>query len=217
MPRILVIDDQRDTLQLLVRVFEKDGYEVDAVSDGAGARELILDAEYDVVFTDLRLGYPFDGLEMLEMVKQSCARTQVVIMTAFSSVESSVLAMKAGAYDYITKPFTAEEVQLLAARAAEKATLTDQARLAVTGADIEPVTATEIVGRSPALMRVMRLVGQVARTDATVLVVGESGTGKELVARAIHQLSPRVDRPFVAVNCGAIPDTLQESELFGHV
>jgi len=217
MPRILVIDDQRDTLQLLVRVFEKEGYEVDAVSDGAGARELILDAEYDVVFTDLRLGYPFDGLEMLEMVKQSCARTQVVIMTAFSSVESSVLAMKAGAYDYITKPFTAEEVQLLAARAAEKATLTDQARLAVTGADIEPVTATEIVGRSPALMRVMRLVGQVARTDATVLVVGESGTGKELVARAIHQLSPRVDRPFVAVNCGAIPDTLQESELFGHV
>jgi len=217
MARILVIDDQQDTLDLLVRVFEKEGYVVDAAADGAGARELLESSEYDVVFTDLRLGYPFDGLEMLELAKHTCPRTQVIIMTAFSSVESSVLAMKAGAYDYITKPFTAEEVQLLAARATEKATLTDQVRLGVTGTDIDPVLATEIVGRSPALMQVMRLVGQVARTDATVLISGESGTGKELVARAIHQLSPRVDRPFVAVNCGAIPENLQESEFFGHV
>jgi DNA-binding NtrC family response regulator len=217
MARILVIDDQQDTLDLLVRVFEKEGYVVDAAADGAGARELLESSEYDVVFTDLRLGYPFDGLEMLEFAKHTCPRTQVIIMTAFSSVESSVLAMKAGAYDYITKPFTAEEVQLLAARATEKATLTDQVRLGATGTDIDPVLATEIVGRSPALMRVMRVVGQVARTDATVLISGESGTGKELVARAIHQLSPRVDRPFVAVNCGAIPENLQESEFFGHV
>ena len=113
MGRILVIDDRQDTLDLLVRVFEDEGYEVDAASDGMGARERILSAEYDVVFTDLRLGYPFDGLEMLELVKQTCARTQVVIMTAFSSVESSVLAMKAGAYDYISKPFNREGSSLL--------------------------------------------------------------------------------------------------------
>lgn len=217
MSRILVIDDQQDTLDLLVRVFEDEGYIVDAAVDGTEARERVESREYDVVFTDLRLGYPFDGLEMLNLVKQTCPRTQVIIMTAFSSVESSLLAMKAGAYDYITKPFTREEVQLLAARASEKATLTDQVRLGATGTDIESVLATEIVGRSPALMRVMRLVGQVARTDATVLISGESGTGKELVARAIHQLSPRVDRPFVPVNCGAIPENLQESEFFGHV
>ncbi|MEE2827736.1 MAG: sigma-54 dependent transcriptional regulator [Myxococcota bacterium] len=217
MARILIIDDQQDILDLMVGVFESEDYEVEGVADGSTARERIVAGEYDVVFTDLRLGYPFDGLEMLELVKQNSPRTQVVIMTAFSSVESSVLAMKAGAYDYITKPFTAEEVLLLAARATERAQLTDQARLAITGTELEPVGATSIVGQSPALMRVMRLVGQVARTDATVLVLGESGTGKELVARAIHQLSPRVKECFVAVNCGAIPETLQESEFFGHV
>ncbi len=218
MPRILVIDDQVETLELLTRLFRTEGYEVDAVSDGDRAVEAIDEVDYDVVFTDLRLGFPYDGLELLEMAKKARPRTQVVIMTAFSSVESSVLAMKAGAYDYITKPFKGEEVLLLAARAAEKAQLTGKVRdlEGKSGFHAKPST-TEIVGRSPAMVRMMRLVGQVARTGATVLIVGESGTGKELVAQAIHQLSPRVDKPFVAVNCGAIPENLQESEFFGHV
>ena len=116
--RILIIDDEAQTLQLLVELFRAERYAVDAVGDGAQARELLGRHEYDVVFTDLRLGYPHDGLEMLELVKKMRPLAQVVIMTAFSTVESSVLAMKAGAYDYITKPFNPEEVLLLAARAA---------------------------------------------------------------------------------------------------
>jgi DNA-binding NtrC family response regulator len=216
MPRILVIDDQVDTLELLTRLFRGEGYEVDAVSDGNRAQEQIERVDYDVVFTDLRLGFPYDGLELLEMVKKARPRTQVVIMTAFSSVESSVLAMRAGAYDYITKPFKPEEVLLLAARASDKARLTGKVR-DLEGRSDEPPRKHQIIGRSPTMVRMMRLVGQVARTDATVLITGESGTGKELVAVALHQLSPRVDKPFVAVNCGAIPENLQESEFFGHV
>ncbi|MCP4871799.1 MAG: sigma-54-dependent Fis family transcriptional regulator [Proteobacteria bacterium] len=217
MARILVVDDQVETLELLARLFRAQGYEVDAVADGDLAQTAIEETDYDVVFTDLRLGFPYDGLELLEMVKKARPRTQVVIMTAFSSVESSVLAMKAGAYDYITKPFKGEEVLLLAARAAERATLTGKVRDLEGRSETDHHRKPEIVGQSPAMVRMMRLVGQVARTDATVLIVGESGTGKELVAAALHQLSPRVDKPLVAVNCGAIPENLQESEFFGHV
>jgi len=217
--RILVIDDQTATLDLLSRLFEAEGYEVDGVSDGGEAQRRLEEAEYDVVFTDLRLGYPYDGLEVLDLVKRIQPRAQVVIMTAFSSVESSVLAMRGGAYDYITKPFKSEEVLLLAERAAEKAHLTEQVRALserLEGQIPDVDGPTQIVGSSPAVMQVMRLVTQVARTDATALVIGESGTGKELVARAIHNLSPRAEKPFVAVNCGAIPEALQESEFFGH-
>jgi len=214
--RILVIDDQPDTLELLQQLFRSEGYAVDAVQDGASALEHLERVEYDVVFTDLRLGYPYDGIEILEMVKQRRPRAQVLIMTAFSSVQSSVLAMKGGAYDYITKPFKKEEVLLLAARAAERAQLAERVRSLE-----EQVEAgrqpTEMIGSSEAMVDLMRVVGQVARTDSTVLIVGESGTGKELVAQAIHHLSPRSERPFVPVNCGAIPETLQESEFFGHV
>jgi len=218
--RILVIDDQSSILEFLASLFREEGYAVDAVPDGAKAREFLEKVDYDVVFTDLRLGYPYDGLEVLEMVKSLRPRAQVLIMTAFSSVQSSVLAMKAGAYDYITKPFNREELLLLAARAAERAqldgrlrTLEDQVKRDSASAD----DTTQILGSSPEMVGLMRLVAQVARTDSTVLVTGESGTGKELVAQAIHQLSPRSERPFVAVNCGAIPENLQESEFFGHV
>jgi DNA-binding NtrC family response regulator len=219
--RILVIDDQQETLDLLKALFRAEGYEVDVVRDGTSAQEHLESAPYDVVFTDLRLGYPYDGIEILTLVKSIRPKTQVVIMTAFGSVESSVLASKGGAYDYICKPFNREEVLLLAARASEKAQLT--ARVENLEERVERSRrkqgrglATEIVGSSPEMVSLMRLVGKVARTEATVLVLGESGTGKELVAQAIHELSPRHDKPFVPVNCGAIPENLQESEFFGH-
>jgi len=221
--RLLVIDDQQATLDLLERLFRDEGYEVDTARDGTSAKEQLEQADYDVVFTDLRLGYPYDGIEILNLVKSIRPKTQVVIMTAFGSVESSVLAIKGGAYDYISKPFNREEVLLLAARAAEKAQLTARVRklekrLRNSSDDGKSKgKATEIVGSSPEMVSLMRLVGKVARTEATVLVLGESGTGKELVAQAIHELSPRQARPFVAVNCGAIPENLQESEFFGHV
>jgi len=215
--RILVIDDQPATLELLATLFREEGYLVDAVPDGGKARDHLEKVDYDVVFTDLRLGYPYDGLEVLEMVKSLQPRAQVLIMTAFSSVQSSVLAMKAGAYDYLPKPFNREEVLLLAARAAERAQLDERLRTLEDEVERSRPEATEIVGSSPEMVQLMRLIAQVARTDSTVLVTGESGTGKELVAQALHQLSPRAEKPFVAVNCGAIPDNLQESEFFGHV
>ncbi len=219
MTRILVIDDHRDTLVLLKDLFGNAGYIVDTVNDGDQARERLRAIDYDVVFTDLRLGYPYDGLEILELVQQARPRAQVIIMTAFSSVESSVLAIKGGAYDYITKPFNREELLLLAARAAERAQLTLQVQKleeAAGGGETAPILR-EIVGKSPQLVEVMGLVAQVAKTDATALILGESGTGKELVAQALHQLSTRSENAFVPVNCGAIPENLQESEFFGHV
>jgi DNA-binding NtrC family response regulator len=217
MGRILVVDDQPETLDLLENLFRREGFAVDGVRDGGTAHEYLKRVDYDCVFTDLRLGYPYDGLEILDMVKKLRPASQVVIMTAFSSVESSVLAMKAGAYDYISKPFNREEVVLLATCAAEKAQLARRVRRLEAQVDGKAAPSTGIVGNSAAMLRLMRLVGQVARTDATVLVVGESGTGKELVAQAIHSLSPRNQQPFVAVNCGAIPENLQESEFFGHL
>ena len=220
MTRILVIDDQTATLELLGRLFRDEGYQVDTVPDGAKARDCLVEVDYDVVFTDLRLGYPYDGLEVLDMVKSLRPRAQVLIMTAFSSVQSSVLAMKAGAYDYITKPFNRDEVLLLAARAAERAQLDERLRSLehqVERRKSQETGATRIIGSSPEMVHLMRLVAQVARTDSTVLVTGESGTGKELVAEAIHHLSPRAAQPFVPVNCGAIPENLQESEFFGHM
>ena len=150
MTRILVIDDQKDTVELLKELFRREGYRVDSATDGGGARRLLEIEEYDVVFTDLRLGYPHDGLELLEHIKRISPRTQVVIMTAFSSVESSVLALKGGAYDYITKPFKAEELLLLAARAAEKALLTD--RVASLERHEGPIDGSEIIGSSPAMV-----------------------------------------------------------------
>ena len=219
MTRILVIDDQPATLKLLAGLFQDAGYAVDAAQDGGQAREFLEHVDYDVVFTDLRLGYPYDGLEVLEMVKRLRPRAQVLIMTAFSTVQSAVLAMKAGAYDYITKPFNRDEVLLLAARAAERAQLDGRLRRLEDQVERKTMqdSSAQIVGSSPQIVEMMRLVAQVARTDSTVLVTGESGTGKELVAEALHQLSVRSEKPFVPVNCGAIPETLQESEFFGHV
>ena len=164
--------------------------------------------------TDLRLG-GISGIEVLKRAKELFPDTEVVVMTAYGTIEGAVEAIKSGAYDYLTKPFQPQELTLVAQRALERKGLTQRVRLLEQAVrDQDPFK--DIISASPAIDEVLKMVDQVARLDSTVLITGESGTGKELVARALHALSPRKDKPLVIVNCGAIPENLQESELFGH-
>jgi len=218
MSSILVIEDQRELREHLVELFRARGYEVDEAEDGEVAVELLEEREYDLVLTDLRLGHRVDGLDLLDYVKQKSPDTEVIIMTAYGSVEGGVIAIQRGAYDYLTKPFREPEVLQLVRRALERGA----SRVAVRDApqpeeEIGTKREVEVIGRSTAMIGVMKLVAQVSHLDSTILLTGESGTGKDLIARTIHDLSSRTPRPFVAVNCGAIPENLQESVLFGHV
>ena len=222
MARLLIIEDQEELRTHLVELFRQRGYQVEHASSGEDAVPLLGDRDYEVVLSDLRLGQEIDGLDLLEFIKQRSPDTEVIIMTAYGSVESGVIAIQRGAYDYLTKPFREHEVLNLVQRALERGEAHRTASEPVTGelhaldeADLEPEN-TKVIGRSTEMIGVMKLVAQVAPLDSTILVTGESGTGKDLIARALHQLSPRRDRPFVTVNCGAIPENLQESVLFGH-
>ncbi len=216
MSLILVIEDQDDLRIHLVDLFRSCGYSVDGAADGQVAVELLDDKVYDLVLTDLRLGHQVDGLDLLDYVKERHPDTEVIIMTAYGSVEGGVVAIQRGAYDYLTKPFREPEVLQLVRRALERGA----SRAAVRDTpqpDEDPKREVEVIGRSTAMIGVMKLVAQVSHLDSTILLTGESGTGKDLIARTIHNLSTRDERPFVAVNCGAIPENLQESVLFGHL
>jgi two-component system response regulator HydG len=212
--RVLVVDDHRNMVASLAISLRNAGFQVDEAVGGENAI-LRLEAEpVDVVVSDLRMD-GVDGLHVLRRALELSPTTQVIIMTAFGSVESAVEAMKAGANEYVTKPFTDEELIIKVARAAEKRRLLTQVRL-LSDEFQERYRLDSIIGRSAPMRDLLSRVVRVAQTDATVLVTGESGTGKELVARALHANSRRADRPFVPVNCAAIPETLLESELFGH-
>ena len=215
MSSILVIEDQDDLRIHLVDLFRGCNYNVDGAADGQVAVELLDKKIYDLVLTDLRMGHQVDGLDLLDYVKERHPDTEVIIMTAYGSVEGGVVAIQRGAYDYLTKPFREPEVLQLVRRALERGA----SRVAVRDTpqpDEDPKREVEVIGRSTAMIGVMKLVAQVSHLDSTILLTGESGTGKDLIARTIHNLSTRVERPFVAVNCGAIPENLQESVLFGH-
>jgi DNA-binding NtrC family response regulator len=212
--KIVVADDEESVRWTLKKALERSGYGVYTVSDGKAAVDTAERVSADLVLMDIKMP-TLDGLEALSLLRDRHPEAMVIVMTAFGSLQAAVEAMKRGAYDYITKPFDFEELTLLVRRALEVQSLTRELnRLKAQLKDRQELD--EIVGTSPEMQGVFKLVGQVADSDATVLIAGESGTGKELVARAIHKNSPRHIGPFVTVNCAAIPRDLLESEMFGH-
>jgi two-component system NtrC family response regulator len=213
--KILVIDDDESLRRVLEYNLAQEGYAVLAASGGEQGLDLLKKEGADLVVTDVRMP-GMDGLQVLEGVRKVDPNVQVIILTAFGTIEMAVEAMKAGAFHYISKPFNRDELKLTIKKALqlkelerENVTLREELK--------ERTSLDAIIAESPPMAQVLELVIRVAPTETTVLILGESGTGKELIARAIHGNSPRAHGPFVAVNCAAIPETLLESELFGHV
>ena len=218
MGKVLVVDDERGMREFLTIMLQKEGYDVTSAGSGKEALEYIAQKAYDIVITDVRMPN-ITGVDVLKTVKECSPETVVIIVTAYASTETAVEAMKQGAYDYITKPFKIEEIKLIIRNALEKRKLREENLLLKR--KIQEWTASGliggIVGKSPAIVRIIEIMVKIADSPSNVLITGESGTGKELVARAIHNYSYRKDRPFVAINCSAIPEGLFESELFGHI
>jgi len=213
--KILVVEDQDAMRESLVIAFRDEGYQVEGVASGEDAIQRLGNNVYDLVVTDLKMK-KVDGLEVLKAVKNVNSSTEVVLITAYGTISTAVQAIRDGAYDYVTKPFRHQEILKVAKKAFEKKMLKDRVRY-LEGEIRDKYRFEGIVGNSNAMLEVLKITSHVCRTESTVLVTGESGTGKELIARAIHYNSPRKDGQFIVINCGALPENLQESELFGHV
>ena len=212
--KILVVDDDAVARELLAEALKKEGYDVEAFGSGEAAIARGREGRVDLVLTDIRMG-AVDGLTVLREFKRMSQDTAIVVLTAFGSLEGAIEAIKQGAYDYLAKPFKKEEIKLVVQRSL------DHCRLLRENTKFREELKNKdewspLVGSSPAMLEVYKLVARVSESKSTVLLQGESGTGKELIARAIHGNSPRRDKPFVPVNCGALPDTLLESEMFGY-
>ncbi len=212
--RILVVDDDASQRRLIEFWLQEEGYAVFTANDGQAGLEAFEQKSPCVVITDLRMP-GIDGLELLARIKASNQDTPVILITAFGTVANAVDAMKLGAADYVLKPLNVEELKLSVRRALERKELVDENRYLRSFAETT-FRFENLVGNSRKIRDVFELAAQVARHDSTVLLTGESGTGKELLAKAVHQNSPRARKPFVTINCGAIPENLIESELFGH-
>ncbi len=212
--RILIVEDELIARENLDHVLRKEGYETVAVESGKKAFQELDKGEFDLVMTDLRM-QQVDGLQVLERTKELFPDTEVIIITGYSTVTSAVEAMQKGAYHYLPKPYKIEEVRILVRKALEKRWLRQEV------VDLKRQVQSQkgiplIIGKSPRIEALKSTILQIAPTDATVLILGETGTGKELVAKAIHQLGPRADKRFLAINCGAFSEELLANELFGH-
>lgn len=212
--RILVVDDEPIALQNMKHVLEKDNLVVFTAGSGRDAIRLIDEESFDVVVTDLKME-DVDGMQVLKRVKEVSPLTEVIVVTGYASVETAVEAMKMGAFYYLSKPIQVNDLRALVQKALEKVQLANEVRRLreeIAGLGRLPL----FIGKSPSVERLVKMIEQIAPADCNVLIQGETGTGKEVVARMIHQLSPRRDRRFVAINCGAFTEELLSSELFGH-
>jgi two-component system response regulator PilR (NtrC family) len=213
--RILVVDDERSMQEFLEIFLRREGFDVATAGDVDAALVAVEADDFDLVITDIQMPGR-SGLDLLRELRERAPETVVIVITAFASTDTAIAAMKEGAYDYITKPFKVDEIRLIIEKALEKKLLSRENRRLRTQLRSAQRHKT-IIGSSEPIQRIFELIAQVADTKTNVLICGESGTGKELVARDIHLQSERRDAPFVAINCGAIPENLLESELFGHV
>ncbi len=213
--RILVVDDEVNMRALFKKILSKEGYQVETVSSGDEAVKLLEKDRFDLVVSDLKMP-GMDGFELLKKVKEISPQPPFILLTAYGTVDSAVAAMKQGAFDYLTKPVNNDEVKLVIKKALDLYHLTQEVEQLRERVEADK-DFKEIIGRAPKMRSLFRLIKMVSYSNTTILINGESGTGKELIARAIHYNSPRKDRPFVTVDCGALPETLLESELFGHI
>ncbi|AHI05544.1 regulator protein pilR [Bdellovibrio bacteriovorus W] len=212
--RILVVDDEESIREFLEIMLKKEGYEITLAEDGQKAKDLLTKKTFDMIISDLQMPH-VTGIELLAHVKESYPDTVFMLITAFGTTETAVEAMKMGAYDYLTKPFKIDEVRLNIQNALRSKNLEVENRV-LKKELVKEYSFQNMVGNSPAMHTIFDMVKRVSMTPTNVLITGESGTGKEVVAKAIHYNGPLKDKPFVTINCGAIPENLMESEMFGH-
>ncbi len=213
-PTLLIVDDEPSVLEVLSILLRDEGYEISTASSLTAARTRLANERPDLVLCDILMP-DGNGLDLLREIKAGNPSTSVVMMTAFTSTKAAIEAMKLGAYDYVSKPFNNEELKVVVQKALEQSELVSEnvyLRRELEGKYAFP----NIIGKSPKMQAIFAVVDRVARTNSTILIYGDSGTGKELIARAIHFSSPRSERRFLSINCGALPENLLESELFGH-
>ena len=213
-PKILIVDDETAHCQMLEAVLKAEKYATQRAQDGQSAIEAVKERFYDLILMDIRMNR-VGGIEALEKIKEISPDIPIIMMTAYASVDTAVQAMRSGAYDYLTKPLDIDELKILVAKALRHHQL-EKENIFLKEQLGSRFDFSNIIGRSRAMKELLETVAMVAPSEATVLILGESGTGKELIANAIHQNSPRSNHPFIKVNCAALPETLLESELFGH-